>query len=42
VFGAGRLSLDAWLPMRNARDQGLETTETTHEEEDPEHAHAHL
>lgn len=40
VFGAGRISLDAWLPMRNARDRG-ESLEATPEPEDPKHAHAH-
>lgn len=39
VFGAGRISLDAWLPKRNAELQGTSVEE--HEEEDPEHAHAH-
>jgi uncharacterized membrane protein YphA (DoxX/SURF4 family) len=42
VFGAGRISLDAWLPKRNAELQGLVEAEPEHAEEDPEHAHAHL
>jgi uncharacterized membrane protein YphA (DoxX/SURF4 family) len=42
VFGSGHLSLDAWLAKRNAELQGA-TDELEHaEEEDPEHAHAHL
>ena len=43
VFGAGHLSLDAWLTKRNAETQGdLETDVLEAHEEDPEHAHAHL
>jgi uncharacterized membrane protein YphA (DoxX/SURF4 family) len=44
VFGAGRLSLDAWIARRNAETQGVDVDfDTTGEdEEDPEHAHAHL
>lgn len=45
VFGAGRLSLDAWLPARNAATQGLAEDGPEIEVdtgEDPEHAHAHL
>ena len=44
VFGAGRVSLDAWLPKRNAEAQG-ELEPIAHDsphEEDSEHAHAHL
>lgn len=42
VFGAGRLSLDAWLTARNERDQGESLEAAKLDEEDPEHAHAHL
>ncbi len=45
VFGAGRLSLDWWLAVRNAEALGegeAEPTTGTVDEEDPEHAHAHL
>jgi uncharacterized membrane protein YphA (DoxX/SURF4 family) len=44
VFGAGRVSLDAWLPKRNAEARGeLEpSAHDTANEEDSEHAHAHL
>lgn len=42
VFGAGRVSLDAWLPKRNAELQGISEEDPEHSEEDPEHAHAHL
>ena len=44
VFGAGRLSLDSWLPKRNAELQGVPDPDSVHhtpEEEDAEHAHAH-
>jgi putative oxidoreductase len=49
VFGAGRLSLDAWITRRNAEAQGELTpvaSEATdwgeaHDERDKEHAHAH-
>lgn len=53
VFGAGRLSLDAWMAQRNAETQGEGATEAElaymeevdvdlHEiEDDAEHAHAH-
>lgn len=46
VFGAGRLSLDAWMRARNAEAQGLtveelEHPELAHHDEDAEHAHAH-
>jgi len=45
VFGASRLSLDSWLAVRNAETQGDAATslpEAEANEEDPEHAHAHL
>ena len=45
VFGAGHLSLDSWLPKRNREVQGeLEGTQPddAHQDDDPEHAHAHL
>jgi uncharacterized membrane protein YphA (DoxX/SURF4 family) len=42
VFGAGRVSLDAWLPKRNAELQGVRLDEPQHRDDDPEHAHAHL
>ena len=45
VFGAGRVSLDSWITKRNAETQGdLEGAVPTSDadEEDPEHAHAHL
>ena len=48
IFGAGRVSLDAWLPKRNAAMQG-EVADVHHIHEarhphdsDPEHAHAHI
>ena len=37
VFGAGRLSLDAWLPKRNAELSGAAGD---HTDEEREHAHA--
>ena len=50
VWGAGRLSLDAWITQRNAETQGA-AAETPEDElaidfdwsddEEPEHAHAH-
>ena len=45
VFGAGRLSLDSWLAVRNAEVQGGSDAELephAADDEDPEHAHAHL
>ena len=43
VFGAGRLSLDSWLAVRNAEALGDSDAEPKAiDEEDPEHAHAHL
>ena len=45
VFGSGRLSLEAWIAKRNAETQGELEPESAHhaaEQEDPEHAHAHL
>ncbi|HEX2877714.1 MAG TPA: DoxX family protein [Polyangiaceae bacterium] len=45
VFGAGRLSLDSWLAVRNAETQGdanPQATSANVDEEDHEHAHAHL
>jgi len=44
VFGAGRLSLDAWIAKRNAETQGDPDeviVDWEDEDEDPEHAHAH-
>jgi uncharacterized membrane protein YphA (DoxX/SURF4 family) len=44
VFGAGRLSLDAWLVERNAEALGENDAEQLADAvdaEDPEHAHAH-
>jgi uncharacterized membrane protein YphA (DoxX/SURF4 family) len=45
VFGSGRVSLDSWLSVRNAEiqaDSEREPTTAVVDEEDPEHAHAHL
>jgi uncharacterized membrane protein YphA (DoxX/SURF4 family) len=43
VFGAGHLSLDAWIAKRNAEDQHLdEVVPTAEAEEEAEHAHVHL
>jgi len=48
VFGAGHLSLDAWLAKRNletgatANDDEGAPARDAHQEEDAEHAHAHL
>jgi len=45
VFGAGRVSLDSWLPKRNAEVQGNVDSAAPnhpHADEDPDHAHAHL
>jgi uncharacterized membrane protein YphA (DoxX/SURF4 family) len=44
VFGAGRVSLDAWTTKRNAETQGdlaSEVGPAGARDEDPEHAHAH-
>jgi uncharacterized membrane protein YphA (DoxX/SURF4 family) len=50
VFGAGHLSLDAWITKRNAETQGALVTlepeppadwQGAHDERDEEHAHAH-
>jgi uncharacterized membrane protein YphA (DoxX/SURF4 family) len=47
VFGAGRLSLDSWLAVRNAQTEretnpDVSSVDVDVDEEDPEHAHAHL
>lgn len=42
VFGAGHLSLDAWLAKRNEELQGTSEEPEHAEEEDAEHAHVHL
>ena len=45
VFGAGRVSLDSWIAVRNAETQGdlaQDPAEVDPDEKDPEHAHAHL
>lgn len=45
VFGAGRLSLDSWLAVRNAETQGdadPELAQNALNDEDPEHAPARL
>ena len=45
VFGAGRVSLDSWITKRNAETQGdlqSEASPARADDEDPEHAHAHL
>jgi len=45
VFGAGRVSLDSWLPKRNAETQGEPEPalpDDGHDDADPEHAHVHL
>lgn len=45
VFGAGRVSLDSWITKRNAETQGdlqSEADQARTDDEDPEHAHAHL
>ena len=45
VFGAGRVSLDSWITKRNAETQGDlqgEAGQARPDDEDPEHAHAHL
>jgi uncharacterized membrane protein YphA (DoxX/SURF4 family) len=44
VFGAGRLSLDAWLAKRNAEtlaEMSCEPVAPSQREADAEHAHAH-
>lgn len=43
VFGSGRVSLDSWLARRNAELQpDSKLSESTVDEADEEHAHAHL
>lgn len=40
AFGAGRVSLDSWLPKRNAETQGLVPDEEAAPDASPEPAHA--
>lgn len=42
VFGAGHLSLDSWLPRRNAEDQGISVEELERVQREEQHAPAHL